>query len=152
MSDERKIDVRAAAKSDARKRILMLVAGLMALAALALIFIWYAGEVHEGDTEAFDYAIRNYVNSFASPPLTAVIKVISFTGKVLTLIVLGTILAGVLAYLRLWRALSLFLVTMGVESVLEVSLKDWYQRVRPPGFFNPIPIESYSFPSGHALG
>jgi membrane-associated phospholipid phosphatase len=136
----------------ARKRTWPLVASLFFAAFLVLIFRWFASEVGEGETEAFDHAVRNFVHEFATPVLTSVVKIVSFTGKAAVLTGLGTIVAAVLAYLRFWRDIALLLITMGGEIVLELMLKASYQRARPDTFFDLPAPESYSFPSGHALG
>jgi undecaprenyl-diphosphatase len=129
-----------------------LAAGLLVALLLALLFGWFASEVLEGETEAFDGAVRNYIHALSSPALTTAMKAISFTGKVVFLAGLGFAAALVLAWLRLWRDLRLFLVTMAGEIILELALKATYMRARPEPFFDlPLPV-SYSFPSGHALG
>ena len=133
-------------------RIWPLIAGIVCALAAVLVFTWYASEVSEGELSAFDSAVRGFVHSYSSPPLTALMKAVSYTGKVRTLVILGTVVAAVMLYLRAFRSTAIFLVTMAGEIMLEVTLKATYQRARPEPFFDlPLP-ESYSFPSGHALG
>ena len=124
-----------------------------ALAGLAtLVFAWFAGFVAAGGTDSIDACVRNFFYSFSSPALTWIVLGISYLGKLKFLVGLGAIVVGMLAYLRKFRALTLFLVTMAGEILLEVSLKATYRRARPEPFFDlPFP-ESFSFPSGHALG
>ena len=129
-----------------------LAVGLLLAAGLVLIFRWFGSEVLEGETLAFDHSVRDAIHGISSPELTTVIKIISFTGKVAFLSGLGAIVAAILAYLRRWRDLMLFLITMAGEIVLEVVLKLSYGRVRPDPFFDLPTPASYSFPSGHALG
>ncbi|MEP7213494.1 MAG: phosphatase PAP2 family protein [Acidobacteriota bacterium] len=129
-----------------------LAVGLLFAVALVLLFRWFGSEVLEGETLAFDHSVRDAVHDASSPALTSLIKVISFTGKVAFLSGLGVIVAATIAYLRQWRALMLFLVTMAGEIVLEVVLKLSYGRARPDPFFDLPSPSSYSFPSGHALG
>jgi undecaprenyl-diphosphatase len=117
-----------------------------------LVFRWFAGEVAEGEAAAFDDAVRAAVHSVGSPWLTTVFKAISFTGKVAVLTGFGAAAVAVLAYFRRWRDITLVLVTMAGEIFLELTLKDAYRRVRPAPYFDLPPAESYSFPSGHALG
>ena len=129
-----------------------LAAGLLMALSLALLFCWIASEVIEGETEAFDGTVRNSIHALSSPALTSAMKAISFTGKVVFLAGLGLAAAVVLAWLRFWRDLGLFLVTMCGEIILEMALKASYMRARPDPFFDLPAPASYSFPSGHALG
>lgn len=129
-----------------------LAAGLLLALLLALLFGWFASEVLEGETEAFDSAVRNYVHALSSPALTSAMKAISFTGKVVFLAGIGLAVAVILAWLRFWRDLGLFIVTMSGEIILEMALKASYMRARPEPFFDLPAPASYSFPSGHALG
>ena len=133
-------------------RIWPLIAGIVCALAAVLVFTWYASEVSEGELLAFDSSVRDFVHSFSSPPLTAVMQAVSYLGKVRTLAILGTGIVAVLLYLRVFRSTAIFLITMAGEIVLEVTLKATYQRARPVPFFNLPPPESFSFPSGHALG
>ena len=133
-------------------RFSTLLLGLSLAACALVLFGWLGGEVSDGDTHAFDGSIRTWIHAFSSPPLTQIVKAISFTGKVVFLSVVGTVIASVLIYKRLWEDLALLTTTMAGEIVLELVLKATYQRARPEPYFDlPLP-ESYSFPSGHALG
>jgi undecaprenyl-diphosphatase len=133
-------------------RIWPLIVGIVCALAAVLAFTWFASEVFEGELLAFDASVRTFVHSFSSPPLTAVMKAVSYTGKVRTLVLLGTAVVAVMLYLRVFRSIAIFLITMAGEIMLELTLKATYQRARPEPFFDlPLP-ESYSFPSGHALG
>ncbi|HEX8640591.1 MAG TPA: phosphatase PAP2 family protein [Allosphingosinicella sp.] len=58
--------------------------------------------------------------------------------------------AGFLLYRRNWRD-ALLLVSITVSGRLLVSLqKDWIARIRPDPQGHLVPVESLSFPSGHA--
>jgi undecaprenyl-diphosphatase len=63
-------------------------------------------------------------------------------------------LAAAAAFLlRGWRRGGwLVLVTLAGAALLNVGLKEFFARVRPPAFFDYYPTpQSFSFPSGHAL-
>jgi undecaprenyl-diphosphatase len=77
---------------------------------------------------------------------------VSFTGKLVFLLGLGTIVTIVFIYFGRYRWLIVFLLTMAGEIVLELSLKAAYLRARPEPYFGLPAAESLSFPSGHALG
>ncbi len=129
-----------------------IIIGLIFAVGFLLVFRWLAEEVFEGETNAFDETVRNFVHRYASALLTELMKFLSFLGSPLFLVILGALLAGVLLYLKHKRALILLLVTMAGEIVLDLSLKHFFGRERPAAFFDYSLPSSYGFPSGHALG
>ena len=133
-------------------RIWPLILGIACALAAALVFTWFASEVAEGELLAFDSSVREFVHSFSSPWLTTVMEAVSYMGKVRTLVILGAGVVALMVYLRMFRSAAIFLITMAGEIMLEITLKATYQRARPVPFFDLPPPESYSFPSGHALG
>jgi len=130
---------------------LSLLLGL-ATAILALIFFgWLADEALEGDARAFDDATRTAVHQLASPPMTAIMRGLSFAGSTIALS-LGTIFVVVRFAMRKWkREARLFALTMIGAGLLNITLKLAFKRPRPVPFFNLSPPETYSFPSGHSL-
>jgi undecaprenyl-diphosphatase len=128
--------------------LLALVAAIGAL----WCFTWLAREVFEGETKNFDDTIRQAVHQTAAPWLTQLMIFLSLVGSVKFLTVLAAIVVIVFLRLKWKRALILFLITMGGEIILSLTLKAFFQRARPEAFFDyPLP-GSFSFPSGHALG
>ena len=121
-----------------------------ALAALVL-FERLADEISEGDTLRFDQAVRGFLHGFASPGLTALMKVLTEIGT-LTLALPFTVGASVaLWYCGRRRAAILMAVTMAGSLVLMYVLKILFHRQRPVPYFGiPVPHD-FSFPSGHAL-
>jgi undecaprenyl-diphosphatase len=115
-------------------------------------FLWFANVVSRGETATFDEAFRSFIHSYSSPLLTQALMIVSFTGKVAFLLCLGTIVTIFFIYFRRYRWLIVFLSTMAGEIVLELSLKAAYLRARPGPYFGLPAAESFSFPSGHALG
>ncbi len=116
-----------------------------------LIFALLAEDVLEGETMAFDGAVRSLVQQLASPDLTSAMRFVTMLGSTQTLVVLG-LCASVLFVAAGWRRdLVLFAVTMAGATALNFALKLSFERARPEAFFDtPLPT-SYSFPSGHAL-
>jgi undecaprenyl-diphosphatase len=134
------------------RRAWPLPVSLFVAACFIAAFAWFASEVREGETVGFDTAVRDSIHAYASDTLTRIMTAVSFTGKVGFLVALGSLITVLFLYLRKYRWLVVFLVTMAGEILLELELKALYMRQRPEPFFNlPLP-ESYSFPSGHALG
>jgi undecaprenyl-diphosphatase len=111
-----------------------------------------ADEMGEGDTARLDAFVRDGVNSFATPILTQLAIFLSFVGDWPFLTILGLAIFGFLLYIKWKREAVIFLLTNIGELILNVSLKLIYQRTRPEPLFEYAVPNSYSFPSGHALG
>ena len=121
------------------------------LAILALIlFAWIAQEVDRGDSDSFDFKVRQIVHSTASPWLTGSMEAFTRLGS-WDVIVFGIAVCEI-AFVRIkrWRAAVWLLVAMAGASILDTALKTAFHRTRPSVFFGSLP-KSYSFPSGHAL-
>ncbi|MEP6946124.1 MAG: phosphatase PAP2 family protein [Acidobacteriota bacterium] len=129
-----------------------LLIGLAVAGSLLTLLRWMASEVFEGDTNAFDQAVRNGIHSASSPALTSFFIGVSFIGSPVFLITLGVVAVIAFAYLGKKRGSILIVITMAGEIVLDVGLKGIYARARPEPFFNYALPQSFSFPSGHALG
>jgi undecaprenyl-diphosphatase len=124
----------------------------LAGAIVALVFFsWLASEVLEGETGAFDEAVRTFAHNYASPTLTTLMQLVTRFGSVMWLTVLGVCLAVALVLGKRWRDIALFIVTMAGATVLNITLKLSFGRARPDAFFETPQPSSYSFPSGHAL-
>ena len=129
------------------------IAGLVAAVGSIILWAWFASEVGEGETLAFDVSIRDWIHSFSTPILTEAMRFISMLASPVSIIVM---IIGTLAYLALSRRrrhqVILLVAAMTGEVVLDLSLKAAYSRVRPEPYFDyPLP-SSFSFPSGHSLG
>ncbi|HQU90777.1 MAG TPA: phosphatase PAP2 family protein [Pyrinomonadaceae bacterium] len=141
----------------AARRVLRRVGGrlssgfLLCLAGV-IAFGLLADEMAEGDTGWFDAVVRNGVNSFATPGLTWFAVFFSFVGDWPFLTALGIAIFVFLLYIKWKREAIIFLITNAGELILNVTLKEIYQRQRPEAFFGYDLPPSYSFPSGHALG
>ncbi len=121
---------------------------LVGVAAFGLL----ADEMGEGDTARFDSFIREGVNSFSTPALTNLAIFFSFIGDWPFLTILGFAIFGFLLYIKWKREAVIFFITNIGELILNISLKLIYQRQRPDPLFEYALPDSYSFPSGHALG
>ena len=124
-----------------------LVAGITAVS----LFAWLAEEVMEGDTLAFDNAVREFIHSFASAWLTFLMQAITFCGSTIFLSI-----AAVIVVVIFWRhghkhSAALFTVTMAGAVILNFVLKISFVRERPLAYFDTALPSSFSFPSGHAL-
>ena len=128
-----------------------LLLGLLAAIGTIVFFGWLTGEVLDGETRHFDEVTRATVHQLASPAMTTAMRGISFLGSMIFLTIAT---AGVIIWFasRKWgREAKLMAATMIGASALNMTLKLAFKRARPIPFFDLLPPESYSFPSGHAL-
>jgi undecaprenyl-diphosphatase len=130
---------------------LSLFLGLAAAVGTIVFFGWLSDEVLDGETRQFDEVTRAAVHQLASPAMTTAMRGISFLGSTLFLTI-ATAAIVIWFALRKWgREAKLFAITMAGASLLNMILKLAFKRSRPVPFFDLLPPESYSFPSGHAL-
>lgn len=130
---------------------LSLLIGLAAAVGTLVFFGWLTDEVLEGDARQFDEVTRAAVHQLASPPLTAIMRGLSFAGSTISLTA-ATIFVIVRFAKRRWgREAKLFAATMIGAALLNITLKLAFKRERPVPFFDLSPPETYSFPSGHSL-
>lgn len=126
--------------------------GFLVSLAGVIAFGLLADEMGEGDMARFDHVVREGVNSFATPVLTQAMIAFSFIGDWPFLTILGLAIFGFLLYIKWKREALIFLITNAGELMLNMGLKAVYQRTRPEPLFEYALPNSYSFPSGHALG
>ena len=130
---------------------LSLVIGLAAAVGALLFFAWLTSEVLEGETTHFDTVTRDFVHQFATPTLTATMRGISFIGSS-AFLTTATVVMFIWFMSRHWRRDAyLFGITMLGAAILNTTLKLTFKRPRPVPFFDLLPPESFSFPSGHSL-
>jgi undecaprenyl-diphosphatase len=98
-----------------------------------------------------DRSIIMFVQGFEKPILTQVMKFFTFIGSGKSITVLAII---ILVYLiKIARPRSewvLFAFVVIGDGILNVVLKEWFQRTRPD-LHRLISISGYSFPSGHSM-
>lgn len=129
----------------------MILSAAAITAAVMLLFLWFASEVAEGETVAFDNAVREWVHSFASVSVTRFFIGVTFLGSTAMVVMLGTL--SVLAFLVIKDrgAAAVLAIIVAGEGVLSVLIKDYYARSRPEPYFGYSIPASYSFPSGHSF-
>jgi undecaprenyl-diphosphatase len=116
-----------------------------------LVFAWLAFIVHAGRTQAFDDSVRQTIHLYATPALTAIMRVFTFIGTsgffamVGALVVWWLIKAGCAA-----AAIWFIAVQISANLILKI-LQFAFHRARPEPFFGLSSPETYSFPSGHAM-
>lgn len=129
----------------------ILSVGLVGAISALLLFAWLGEEVLEGDTLAFDNAVREYIHSFSSGWLTALFQAVTFCGSTIFLSIVSVVVIALFLRKSHKHSASLFIVTMVGAVVLNFVLKISFVRERPLPYFDTALPTSYSFPSGHAL-
>lgn len=122
---------------------------------VATLAIWAFGALIDEVLEQsalvrWDVATAARLHAAATPIGTTIARVVSDAGSPATMFVVGAI-----ATLRLWRRARLEALTwLGVVfggGVLDQVLKFSVHRSRPVGSLRYLHIDSFSFPSGHAM-
>ena len=140
-----------------RKELTWLFIGL-GLSVLLFAFVSLAGEVMEGDTQAFDTKILQALRDSAD--LSKPIGPAWIEGSLLDLTSIGgpTVLgmvvlfvAGFLVLQTRYRTAVVVLITTATGDVLNTVMKNLFNRPRPTIVPHLRVVYSTSFPSGHAM-
>jgi undecaprenyl-diphosphatase len=127
------------------------VAGF-ALAALVLAALgWLVTGPYRGPLAAFDASLRTALRQMQSPMWTALFFTVTNLGSTLYLAIIGSAAGLVFIVLRWFRPLLLLIVAATGQAALHHGVKWLVARPRPSSLINYRNIESFSFPSGHAL-
>jgi undecaprenyl-diphosphatase len=95
--------------------------------------------------------LDDYLHSHATPHLTTFFLIVTALGSTVAIVLLGVVVAVLLARRRLWTLLWTWIAAVAGSALLNWLLKVIFQRPRPH-FAHPLLVEgSYSFPSGHAM-
>ncbi len=130
-----------------------LAAGLLVIAAGALIFAALASQLGEGHAMVEgDRAIADALRTGVPQAVHAVFAALTHLADPATLTALGAAMA-----LGLWTQRRFALATVWVFAVagnglLNVALKDIFERARPLPADGATLLADFSFPSGHASG
>ena len=155
-SDLRALLLRAAAA--ARAELVALSALMIGAIGLAA-FMEIAGDVSEGDSQAFDQAVLAALRPYASDPsrpwgpwwLKEAAADITSLGGISVLGLFALVVIVFLLTQRKW--LSSLLLALGLAGgvMLSEGLKAVFERERPPMTAQAVDTLNASFPSGHAL-
>ncbi|PGM56154.1 phosphatase PAP2 family protein [Bacillus sp. AFS053548] len=98
----------------------------------------------------FDSTVINFIQGLESPVMTSFMKIITFLGSSVFIIVLSiSILYFLYKVLDHRSELILFIAALIGSNILCILLKLFFHRARPE-LHRLIEISGYSFPSGHA--
>lgn len=119
---------------------------------LTLGFAWLAKGVFADRFVAIDDGVIIWLHGYWGPAADNVMLFFTTIGEAW---VLGSLIAvaayALIRYGRWIDAAGLVLAGLGA-GLLNLLLKDLFERARPDLFDGPIHLTSYSFPSGHAMG
>jgi undecaprenyl-diphosphatase len=108
--------------------------------------------IHHDPLTKLDLDIVLWFRAHSTPALDRIAVDVSLLGSPVTMAVLGVIVAIVLAARRRWILLGGWSGVFAGGGILDWGLKRLIQRPRPSGASAFLNGESFSFPSGHAMG
>ncbi|MDB6167754.1 MAG: hypothetical protein JWM88_618 [Verrucomicrobia bacterium] len=131
---------------------LHLTLGMLVLIAGCAIFGELTEDVVTHDPSLrVDETVTRFFHERATPGMTTLMKGISFVGSGDFLAPVATLLGVYLGWRRRWHRLLMLVLAVGGGTLLNLAAKQAIQRHRPV-LENPIvTLDSYSFPSGHAM-
>ncbi len=134
------------------------VSALFVVAAGLAIFANLAGDMREGEGQAFDQAVLSALRPHASPSdawgpgwLEEAAGDLTSLGSIAVLSLFATIVILFLFLQRKRLSALLLLVGLGGGVMLSEGLKAVFERDRPPEIYRAVATINASFPSGHAL-
>ncbi len=124
---------------------------------ISLAGLWLFGGItedviHHDPLTQFDVTLLNWVHGRATPAGYAISNAISLLGSPVTMSMLALGVGVLLAARRQWILLGGWLAAFAGGGLLDEVLKLVIRRPRPPYAAAFLPQESWSFPSGHAMG
>ena len=129
-----------------------LVSAAVAVMATAA-FVEIAEETRaEEDLGQFDVALSAALSQHASDLQLRIFAVLTDLGDKLVLIPLVTVVALLLLWKRRWFVASAWVVATAGGGLLNIALKDLFERSRPEYLHTFATAHGWSFPSGHSSG
>ena len=128
-----------------------LLLSFMAVTVLVAGFVHLTDEVIEGGTLHLDQAVLLGIHQVHSPWLDALVASTTDIGGLIGVVVLTLLAVGLLCLARKYRAVVQLLIGVGGAGLMNVLLKNMFERARPDLWQWLVHESSYSFPSGHAM-
>ena len=123
-----------------------------ALAAVVLLTIgWLVTGTYRGWISPFDSSIRGAIRQMQSPMWTALLLTVTKLGSTIYLFIVGSVAGIIFITLRWFKPLVLLIIVMAGQAALHHGLKWFIARPRPNPLIGYKDVESFSFPSGHAV-
>lgn len=133
-------------------KTLRVVGGFALAAGLLAAMGWLVTGPYKEFPASFDSSIRYGIRQMQSPMWASLFLVMTKLGSTIYLTIVGSIAGIVFLLLRWFRPFLLLIITMAGQAVLHNGFKWLIARPRPPALINYAAIETFSFPSGHAIG
>jgi undecaprenyl-diphosphatase len=131
--------------------VALLTAGFIAGLVAALLFALFAAAVHQGWTQGADVTLLRQLSVIRTPWLDeAMLEVTALGGG--SVLIMMAIVAALFLWMteHKWSVYLLIISVIGGQ-LLNVLLKEIFQRPRPTAVQWGEPVNSLSFPSGHAM-
>ena len=128
-------------------------AGWIAFAVAGAIFLTLAWDVaSQAPLVTLDVGVSTWLHRHRAPALTSAMFVITQAHSTIGMMVASVVFALVLAKMREWYWIATLALAMVGGAVLNLTIKQAYERARPH-FDDPlVTLDSFSFPSGHTAG
>jgi undecaprenyl-diphosphatase len=112
---------------------------------------WFVTGPYKQYPAAFDATIRYTMRQIQSPMWTQLFLAVTRLGSTIVLIIIGCVAGIIFISLRWFRPLLVLIVVMSGQAALHHGFKLLFARPRPSSLINYATVESFSFPSGHAV-
>ncbi len=114
-------------------------------------FAELADEVHELEQFVFDDPILLHAHAYAGPGMDRFFMLVSKLGYE-GVILLDVLVVVALMVFRRWREAAFAAIAFTGSALLNLGSKQVFQRDRPTLWQSISPEDTFSFPSGHAMG
>ncbi len=139
------------ARHTRRARLPRLLLPMLLLAACLALFFVIAEDVAERRVFAWDTRILQSAADHRTPALTWLMKTVTDLGATLSLTAAALALSALLLWRRLHREALFVLLSLGGAALLNVLLKQLFQRPRPDVVAPVVVAHGFAFPSGHTM-
>ncbi len=127
--------------------------GFAIIVGAALAFSEIAEEIGEGaEIVRFDESLALAIGRNTAPAVIHVFAALTHLGDTLTLTLLCLIVASVLVAIDRQRLAFGWVLALAGNGILNATLKQVFERVRPLHLAGSVQVPGWSFPSGHSSG
>lgn len=131
-----------------RRRVALIV---LLLGMPFALFLALAEDVAEQQVAAWDTDILRWAADHRTPTLDRLMQVITDLGATITLTGAALALTALLLYKRLHHEALFVVLSIGGAAILNVLLKQLFQRPRPDIVTPVVTAHGFAFPSGHTM-
>ncbi len=116
-----------------------------------VVFVGLADEIMEDDSLFFDKAILHLLRDHSRQWLDSIMLFVTSLGGPVFVLLVTAVLAGLLVWQRRKRLAEMVVLVAGGTAFMNFALKLAFHRDRPALWETLAVLDSYSFPSGHAM-